>query len=264
MKIETRNELEIFKDLEELCTSPGYAHVIAYFCYRDNTIRYVGEISVEDRLQQFSGNRLIRSEISTLIGLMYKKEIILSIPEPDIFQKYIDQTESLLEEIHNAMRMTIVDMSVENNLSSDFNPLKDGSALREAIFYSDESAYDFQYLELSIRKYSKDNNWFIRNKGYSIEQAGNVISTISKLQNNKINDVFNELINKDIKEWSMLPAFIFNVFPAVAGVNGLDAVAVVLNRKVGTQQAGSHEFFSVHITPADAVVANLQFTNHFA
>ena len=211
MKIETRNELEIFKDLEELCTSPGYAHVIAYFCYRDNTIRYVGEISVEDRLQQFSGNRLIRSEISTLIGLMYKKEIILSIPEPDIFQKYIDQTESLLEEIHNAMRMTIVDMSVENNLSNDFNPLKDGSALREAIFYSDESAYDFQYLELSIRKYSKDNDWFIRNKGYSIEQAGNVISTISKLQNNKINDVFNELINKDIKEWSMLPAFIFNV-----------------------------------------------------
>ena len=106
MKPEARNELEIFKDLEELCTSPGYAHVIAYFCYRDNTIRYVGEISVEDRLQQFSGNRLIRSEISTLIGLMYKKEIILSIPEPDIFQKYIDQTESLLEEIHNAMRMT--------------------------------------------------------------------------------------------------------------------------------------------------------------
>ena len=35
-----RKECEVFKELEDLCHSPGYVHVIAYLCFRDNTIRY--------------------------------------------------------------------------------------------------------------------------------------------------------------------------------------------------------------------------------
>ena len=48
----SRTEKEIFDELEVLCKSPGYAHTIAYFCYRDNTIRYTDEISVDNVLQQ--------------------------------------------------------------------------------------------------------------------------------------------------------------------------------------------------------------------
>ncbi|WP_350541884.1 hypothetical protein, partial [Psychrobacter sp. CAL495-MNA-CIBAN-0180] len=70
-----RKESEIFKELEVLCQSTGYIHAIAYFCFRDNTIRYADEVKPEDVLQQFSMERLVRTEISTLIGLASKKNI---------------------------------------------------------------------------------------------------------------------------------------------------------------------------------------------
>jgi hypothetical protein len=89
MEVNARNESEIFADLEKLCASPGYVHVIAYFCFRDNTIRYANRISAEDLMSQFSLETLVRTEISTIIGLMFKQKVDFSIPDPEIIQKYI-------------------------------------------------------------------------------------------------------------------------------------------------------------------------------
>jgi len=227
MNKQARNESEIFDDLANLCTSSGYAHAIAYFCFRDNTLRFNGEnVSIQDVLKQFSSNRLIRTEASILIGLMYTKEIDLSIPEPRIIQGYIDKTESLLEEIHHSMMLPIMsDLVSKVSKDRDFNPFKNGSALREAIFYGGESAYDFQYLELSIKKYSKDNDWFVNNKGYSIYEACKVVSAITDFQIDKINQVFQALINKDPKEWSILPAFMFNA-EEISNISGIDSIIV--------------------------------------
>jgi hypothetical protein len=226
MNPEVRNESEIFRDLESLCTSCGYSHAIAYFCFRDNMISYADGISIEDMLQSFSMERFVRTEISTLIGLMYKKEIDLSIPEPDVFQSYIDETESLLEEIHNSIAIPMMkSVTSKQSAVKGFNPFKDGAVLREPIFYSGESAYNFQYLELSIKKYSKDNDWFLRNKGYSIYEARDVVVAITKFQNNKINHVFKGLEDRDPREWSMLPAFILNV-DEISNESGIDSVII--------------------------------------
>ena len=72
---EMRSEQAIFDDLTKLCSSPGYVHAIAYLCFRDNVIRYSDELKPEDMQQLFSKSRLIRTEISTLIGLLLKAEI---------------------------------------------------------------------------------------------------------------------------------------------------------------------------------------------
>jgi len=227
MNKQARNESEIFDDLANLCTSSGYAHAIAYFCFRDNTLRFNGKnVSIQDVLKQFSSNRLVRTEVSILIGLMYTKEIDLSIPEPHIIQGYIDKTESLLKEIHDSMMLPVMsDLFSKVSKEKDFNPFKNGSALREAIFYGGESAYDFQYLELSIKKYSKDNDWFVNNKGYSINEACKVVSAITDFQINKINQIFQDLINKDPRDWSILPAFIFNA-EEISDVSGIHSVIV--------------------------------------
>ncbi len=58
----TRAEPAIFSALEALCSSPGYIHAVAFFCHRDNMIRYSGEMKPEDMRHLFSRDRLIRTE----------------------------------------------------------------------------------------------------------------------------------------------------------------------------------------------------------
>ncbi len=155
-----RTEQEVFADLSLLCRSPGYVHAIAYLCFRDNMVRYYGEISAKDILPLFSTQRLIRTEISTLIGLMVQGEISYALPPSNVVQKYIEHTESLLEEMHEVLSESFVEALRQKNVSdADFNPLGVGRVLREAIFYSGESAYAFQYRDFAPKKYTADNGW---------------------------------------------------------------------------------------------------------
>lgn len=244
MKNEARNETEIFENLERLCTSAGYAHVIAYFCFRDNIIRYADEMSVEDVIQQFSMESLVRTEISTLIGLMYKQEVDLSMPKPEIFQKHIEETEALLKELHCSMMAPIMaDFDPAKISEEGFNPFTSGAALREPIFYGGDSAYNFQYRELSIKKYLKDDPWLISNKGFSIEEARAVLNAIAQFQTNKIQETFEQIIEKHPSEWTMLPAFMFTA-NNIADESGLEStiVSAVTNSFVPPAGMKNEEF----------------------
>lgn len=217
-----RKEIEVFKELEELCCSPGYIHAIAYFCYRDNTIKYADEVRPEDVLQQFSMERLVRTEISTLIGLACKKEIDEALPSPDVMQDYISRTDNLLQELHHSMMPPMEEIFDPNRIKDDsYNPFNTGALLREAIFYGGESAYHFQYRDLSEDKYREDNNWLIENKGYSLEQAISVVTAIQGLQNDKVNYVLGSLIEKHPNEWTMLDAYTFSL-EEIVGKDELD------------------------------------------
>ena len=207
-----RKESDVFKELEDLSHSPGYIHAIAYFCFRDNTIRYADEVKPEDVLQQFSMERLVRTEISTLIGLACKKGIDETLPSPELLQDYISRTDSLLQELHQSMMPPMQDIFDPSKIGDDtFNPFNSGAILRESIFYGGESAYHFQYRDLSKDKYRKDNDWLIENKGYSLEQAMSVISSFQVLQNDKINDVLVSLFEKHPNEWTVFEAYTFSL-----------------------------------------------------
>jgi len=187
MEQEVRNEEDIFKDLEKLCKSVGYFHAIAFFCFRDNTIKYTDRISSEDLLDSISIERLSRAEIQTLIGLACKGMVDIDIPSPYIFQEYIDKTEVLLTELHEAIFRPIVQSYIQAKESNSYpNPFKNGYALREIIFYGGESAYNFQYRDLSLLKYKNDDDWFLEKKGYSILQAISIVTAINRIQNHKI------------------------------------------------------------------------------
>ncbi len=219
---EVRDEEGVFRELEQLCISPGYVHAIAYFCFRDNTIKYSDEVKPEDVLQQFSMERLIRTEISTLIGLSCKNEINEILPPPETIQEYINKTDSLLQELHQSMMQPPEEIFNPSKIGNvDFNPFDSGSVLRESIFYGGESAYHFQYRDFSEVKYRKDDDWLIDNKGYSLEQAIGVVSSIQALQNDKINDVLNSLVKKHPDDWSVLDAYTFTA-EEVALKSGID------------------------------------------
>lgn len=212
-----REEKQIFGDLVKLCTSPGYAHVIAYFCFKDNIIGYADKIKPEDILDKYSNERLVRTEISTLIGLLFKKEIDFNLPKPDKMQKLIEETEFLLKEIHQSMMVPMIaDFDPSKINQEGFNPFAKGSAMREPIFYCGESAYNFQYLDFTPKKYTKDDHWIKRNKGFSINDAREVIRCIADIQNKKMMSNLEELKRKTADGWTMFPAFTFTTSEIVS------------------------------------------------
>lgn len=222
MKNKAREETEIFSELAQICSSPGYVHAIAYFCFRDNTIRYAETITPEDVLQQYSMERLVRTEISTLIGLACKENLDTKLPSSDEMQGYIDKTDSLLKEIHQSMMPPMVEIFDPQQIGDqEFNPFKNGSILRESIFYGGEAAYHFQYRDLSAAKYKKDNEWLINSKGFSVSQVIRVIISIQSLQNNRINEVLFGLAEKDLSDWSFLEAYKFTA-EEVANESGVE------------------------------------------
>ena len=205
----TRAEEEIFNDLAKLCMTEGYAHVIAYLCVRDNSVLYKDKLTAKDFEHQASKERLIRTEISTLIGLMCKEEVKLVLPQPSLFQELIDRTESLLNELHQTM--TTPWWSGFRNpmemIQSGADPFSSAAAMREPIFYSGESAYDFQYRELAYRKYSNDANWFEKEKGFSLADAKKIVDVASEIQIEHLRTSREAIQLLPPEQWTMIHAF---------------------------------------------------------
>ncbi|MGB3750554.1 MAG: hypothetical protein WA945_03230 [Arcobacteraceae bacterium] len=202
MKV-VKSEKDVLVELEELCTSSGYIHAIAYLCFRDNIFRTDGdEPSVEDLLKLYSHDRLIRTEISTLLGLLVKKEIDYTNPNPETLQTYIDKTDLLLKELHDAINAPAYEIffDILKNEKNE-NPFTRGKILKETIFYSAESAYDFQYLDLFPQKYNQDSKWIKDNKGFSVDDIQYVISAFIDLQLDKVNDFKNKLLKLHPSKW---------------------------------------------------------------
>lgn len=201
-----RQEQEIFDELAALCVSPGYVHAIANLCFRDNFVGFGSELTAEDIAPLFSESRLIRTEISTLIGLLVRQPVDYTLPAPQVTQAYMDQTERLLHELHESMSFGLFKgVDPEKLAAREFNPFSHGDALREPIFYSGESAYSFQYRDLAQQKYAEDNDWLKDKKGFYIQNAGNVISAVGRLQNEKLMATLKSMKSLPPDEWTILP-----------------------------------------------------------
>jgi len=225
-----RSEAEVFDDLRTLCTSPGYVHAIAYLCWRDNIIPIGEELRAEDLAKLSSPVRLIRTEISTLIGLLASAPIDFNLPSPDQLQRYVEKSDRLLAELHDALNGEIVKHFDFSRFGEPgFNPLTSGAAMREAIFYGAESAYTFQYRDLFAPKYAADDDWFKRHKGFSISVGVRIASALEKLLSDRATETLNCLRDKHPDTWSFLPAFAFRADDLVAGGAGdADEVAAFL------------------------------------
>ena len=170
--MDARPEGEVFADLADLCRSPGFVHAVGYFDFRDNLIRYGDQLDAEAMESQHAAERLVRTEIATLIGLMVQAPIDAALPDPERFQDYVDRAQALLRELHWAMSASWREsFKVVDGVMQVQEPMWAGPNLREPIFYSGESAYGFQYRALALRKYAADDPWLLSNKGFEIGDA---------------------------------------------------------------------------------------------
>ena len=190
----------------------GYIHAIAYFCWRDNLIRYAGpQVIAKDLEHQHSHDKLIRTEISALIGLMVRKPIDLSLPKPEITQAFIVRTETLLRELHDAMiRPWREGWEVSAGKRTEVDWFANAAALREPIFYGGESAYNFQYREFARLKYREDDNWLDANKGFRIDEACQIGEALGNLHSKRVIECDRSFRKQVPHERTMLPAFQFS------------------------------------------------------
>lgn len=208
---DARTEADIFADLQALCTSPGYIHAVAYFCWRDNLVRYSGpQVVAKDLEHQYSHDRLLRTEISTLIGLVVRQPIDLVLLGPDVMQGYIERTETLLHELHHAMMKPWFAGRDFKTGKAERDPFADAAGMREPIFYGGESAYNFQYESLAHPKYRADGDWLEANKGFRIEEACQVGEALGKLQSRRQIESIESLRKQPPDKQTVLPGFMFS------------------------------------------------------
>jgi hypothetical protein len=228
-----RSEQEIFDELAALSVSPGYGHAIAYFCYRDHIVGLGDELKPDDFSKLFSFERLIRTEISTLIGLMIRAPRDLTIPEPKKLEAYVVQTEALLEELHEAMRQPMMAelqaALADSSTAKNVDPFANAVAMREPIFYGAESAYSFQYREFAPRKYARDADWLRKHKGFSLDEGKDVAVAISHFLNERILATLKGMRKLPPEQWTILGGFEFTV-AEIAAKSGLsfDTVQAVV------------------------------------
>ena len=234
----SRTEQEVFSDLETLCSSPGYIHVLAYISWRDNFISYNGELTSEDTAASYDPQRTIRTEFSTLLGLVLKRPIGFDLPSTQDVQALIEKTSSLLEELHACLNRPMFQGIVERvaahkaglprneDVDSFFGR---GEVLREPIFYGGESAYSFQYRDFALERYAEDDDWLCANKGFRIADAHAVAEALSRLHSRKVRETIERFPTLEPSQWTILPGFTSTIdeIAPEAGVVADTAAAVL-------------------------------------
>lgn len=144
---------------------------------------------------------------------MAKGEIDMSIPKPATLQNYIDQSESLLHEMHMSLQKpwlaSFEAMASNPSKANRIDPFSTAEGLREPIFYGGESAYNFQYEELALQKYSADEDWLKSHVGFSIDEACIVARKLGGLQMQKLLGLREAMLKLHPDQWTFLPGFVF-------------------------------------------------------
>lgn len=199
-----RPEQAVFEDLSRLCTSPGYVHALAYLAYRDNVVGYSEKLTAEDVRQLYSPTRLIKTELATLHGLMIRSPVDYALPASDVIERYIEQSDSLLKELHDALSH-----EAYGSFASDAADPPRGAVVREAVFYGGESAYTFQYRDLAVLKYAEDGDWLRQNRGFTVGEAQVVVKAVTEVQERNLTAHLHALRDAPPAEWSLLPGLTF-------------------------------------------------------
>lgn len=244
MEKPSRSEQEVFADLTSLCSQSGYIHAVAHFCFRDNVILYAGPMKAADMAKMFDPKRLIRTEINTLLGLTIKAPIDWNVPQPATLQQYLDKSEKLLEELHHCLSGEFWSGLSKESVEAGVNPFEFGRVLREPIFYSGEAAYNFQYVDLAVRKYGADAEWLIANKGFCIEHASRVARAVEEVHADRFQSARDSLLSLHPDLWTMLPFFCFTINEIAEKANLTPKVAESVLAAFEYQTGGLNEGFN--------------------
>lgn len=221
-----QTEQQIFDELSVLCGQKGFIHVLVQIWFEDNYLKpnRNGNITESQVLKlQVNRNKLNRNELNTLLALLIKNNPNFAQDNKlnsEILGKYKEESYQLLEKFHNVLTSSSMRGMMDeiiplyhnsqppshNSQPPSFAEFTESKAflkpdtIREAIFYSGDGVYDFQYQYLGGVKYKNDEEWFSKNKEFSIDWVPFFLEIIFAIHHNKINEP--ELISIDAFTYS--------------------------------------------------------------
>ena len=228
--IQARPEQVIFGELAELCARPGFIHVVAHICCRDNMVKFSKEIGPDDMAVLYGSGRLVRSEISALICLMSRQDADTIGIDAKTLEAWVALAEALLAELHEAMTAPWAEaIRGRQDFDAAGTFLTSAAGMREPIFYGAESAYSFQYRDLARLKYAADNLWLERNKGFRIEDACVLAQRLGQLVSLNQSLIHSVAAEDPSRAPPLLHGFVFTLQDAVeASELPLETVRAVL------------------------------------
>lgn len=203
------SEQQIFEKLSTLCGKKGFIYTLAEIWFSDNYYKANenGNFTASNIIKfQINHDKLHRNELNTLLALVIKNNPNFfndDKPSQELSAEYRDTANKLLEDFHKifkhafyaGFRKFFTQILSTNKEAELLSPPKESdvflneNSIREAIFYSGDGVYDFQYQDLGYAKYINDNPWFIENKKFSIEHALFAIEIIYRFHHQKIEDL---------------------------------------------------------------------------
>lgn len=181
-------QLQITTDkIIDLVKRPGYIYAFIITIVRDCFYDLNNPEEFESR------NKLITEELMTLLGFWVQhSESHWSYPISfeDMYQMVLD-ADMLMKEMHNSSYETVfqetsqIIQSCNSNGKHELSDEAKAQSIQEAIYYNGDSAYDYEYVHFLKKKYKYDREWLIENKGFNIDNAGEIALEIKRLINSK-------------------------------------------------------------------------------
>lgn len=189
----TREDTCIFADLEKLSQEPGFIYsfclMVARFLWMSTDD--VAEINWTERPNQ--------EELSLLLGLLVKHPMSLDkIPSDEIILGQIQRAIDLLKELHLFVSSpTLTSDSANANDSDRLSELlqkyeawmNSGRGMVEPIFYGGQGAYDFQFLEMALKRYAADDQWIQQHKGASFNTFAEIANSLKLLTRKRMRGI---------------------------------------------------------------------------
>ncbi len=202
---------EAFQSLCDLVKSKGYLYVLL-FMFEDDLFVPTSQTGEVD-----TRNRLTIKEAAMLLGV-YIRENGNITDEPDDVRTLLNlrkETYRLLEDLHwsmnepLALKMRMAVERMDNGEEPNFpnrEELSHAIHQREIFFYSNEPAYDLEYLKFARQKYKYDREWLLSNKEFDCDEMTNLAINIMRSFNSKVRNIqyiskesIEEIICKDRK-----------------------------------------------------------------
>lgn len=179
-----RQKQKIIQDIEAVTQQSGFLYSFAFLCYRDLFV------DPEEAASRNWLESLAHQELGLLAGLLVKRILRPGRPSEEEAEHQVAQIDALFQELHDAYRppsvraLNLGTSAAAPSLDRPSRPRQDyglGDFFAEGILYDGSGAYDFQFLDLAAKRYQKDRQWIVKNRGFSIEAACGIARQLKQL-----------------------------------------------------------------------------------